>query len=59
MPRKIMFLVRDGEGHMRTVVAFSSRGAVKSYLRKFPTAIDEELGVKERGVDGWENFTVH
>ncbi len=58
MPRSGMYLVRDQDGRMRTVMGASCRAAVKIYLRKYPTSRGEELSVKERGVGDWEYYTV-
>lgn len=58
MAKKEMFLIRDGEGEMRTVMATSCRGAINSFLQKYPTTPGEELSVKKRGVGGWDHYTV-
>jgi hypothetical protein len=58
MPTKDAYLIRDGRGHMRTVVAFSSRGAVRNYLEQYPAQAGEELEVKRRLSGDWETFRV-
>ncbi len=53
-----MYLVRDAEGKMRTIMANSCRGAINEFLKKHATFAGEQLAVKERGVGDWEEYTV-
>lgn len=53
-----MYLVRDGNGRMRTMIGYSTRGVIREYLWKYPTRPGETLEVKERGRGGWEAFRV-
>jgi hypothetical protein len=58
MPEKMMFLVRDGRGRMRTLIGFSTKGVVRDYLEQYPTESGEVLEVKPRGGGSWEAFKV-
>lgn len=55
---KEMYLVRGADGTMRTIIAFSSRGAVKIYIAKYSTRKGDILEVKPRGRGQWEAFKV-
>ncbi len=58
MPTKDAYLIRNGRGYMRTVQAFSSRGAIRDYLEQYPTQAGEVLEVKRRLAGDWEAFKV-
>lgn len=60
MPAKSMYMIQNARGHMRTVIAFSHRGAIEVFLEEFPTARGEVLKVKARGAgpDTWQEFRV-
>lgn len=58
MPAKAMFLIRNSRGHVRTVIAFSHRGAVQEFLAQYPTMIGETISVKQRGSGSWQEFRV-
>jgi hypothetical protein len=53
-----MYLVRGADGTMRTIVAFSSRGAINIYLTKYSADKGDILSVKPRGRGDWEDFRV-
>jgi hypothetical protein len=58
-----MYQVRDSSGRIRTVIAFSHRGAVNEYLETYDPSVGEILDVKRRGADpegeeGWQSFKV-
>ena len=53
-----MYLVRGGEGKMRTIMAASENQAVKIFLEDYPAAPGDEISVKERGKGGWSEFEV-
>jgi hypothetical protein len=56
--------VRSSDGKIRTVTAFSHKGAVASYLESFDPEVGEVLDVKLRGAppddedDGWRSFKI-
>jgi hypothetical protein len=58
MPLKQMFQIQNSRGHIRTVIGFSHKGALKEYLDTYPTQAGETLGVKARGEDSgsWQYF---
>lgn len=60
MPVKAMFLVRGPDGTMSTVVAHSTRGALKLYMsgtRRFRPG--DYISVKARGsTEDWTDFKV-
>ena len=58
MPLERMFLVRDAEGKMRTVMARSTRAAAALFLESVETAPGDVIEVKERGRGDWEAFRV-
>jgi hypothetical protein len=58
MARKQAYLIRGSDGCMRTVQAFSPRGAAKEYLRKYKPKKGELLSVKPRGHGDWSDFQV-
>lgn len=58
MPSKESFLVRGPTGTMATVVAQSTRGALKIYLQMYRTAHGDLVSVKPRGRGDWEEYKV-
>lgn len=58
MSPKGQYLVRRGDGTMATVVAHSTRGALKIWIPKFRPEPGEQVSVKLRGAGDWENFTI-
>jgi hypothetical protein len=58
VPKKETYLVRDGGGKMRSVTAFSHKGAIRQYLVLYPSERGETLEVKARGdgPDTWMAF---
>lgn len=59
MPSKGQYLVRRGDGTMSTVVAHSTRGALKIWIPKFRPGHGENVSVKLReSDDDWEHFTI-
>lgn len=60
MPEKDAYLIRDSGGKMRTVQAFSHRGAIRIYVEQFNPPKGEELDVKRRlaGKKDWQRFRV-
>jgi hypothetical protein len=58
MPAKTAYLIRNSRGHMRTIIGFSTRGAVNEFIAAFPTVPGEILAVKERLSGSWEEFKV-
>jgi hypothetical protein len=57
-PKKIMYLVRGGGGHMATIMAPTEAAAVKTFLENFPASPGDEISVKVRGKGGWSEFEV-
>lgn len=55
---KEMYLVRGPDGRMRTIMAFSVRGAAKEYLDRYPTKAGDEISVKLRSAGDWQHFQV-
>ena len=53
-----MYLVRGGDGKMRTIMAFSTKGAVKIYLENYPARKGDILSVKLRGQGDWEEYDI-
>jgi hypothetical protein len=58
-----MWQVRDSSGKIRTVTAFSHKGAVSAYVRAYDPAVGEILDVKLRGApgdsdDGWRSYKI-
>lgn len=51
-----MYLVRGADGMIRTIMANSEIGAVKSYLREYPADRGDVLSVKERGRGDWSEY---
>lgn len=59
MTRKIeMYLVRGGDGQMRTIMAPSLDTAVKEYIRKYPVCEGDSVSVKKRGSGGWSEYDI-
>ena len=58
MAKDIMFLVRGGDGQMRTIMAPSQAQAVKLFLKKYPANSGDEISVKRRGHGDWEEYEV-
>lgn len=56
---KIMFLVRGGDGRVRTIMASSHRQAVRIYADRYDPDDGDEIDVKERGAGQcWERYRV-
>lgn len=56
--REKMYLVRDtSSGKLATVLAYSTRGAIKLYRARYrpPAGLYE---VKERGIGAWETYKI-
>lgn len=59
MPAKQQFLVRrEKDGTMRTLVAHSTRGAMKLFVDLYNPPPGEYFEVKPRGAGDWERFKV-
>ena len=60
MATRDTYLIRDGKGRMRSVIAFSHRGAVREYLATYPSLSGESIEVKRRGPGSgdWQAFRV-
>ena len=53
-----MFLVRGGDGQMRTIMAPNKTQAMKTFLKKYPAQSGDEVSVKERGVGDWSEYEI-
>lgn len=58
MARREAYLVRGADGRMRTVQAFSVRGAAKLYLAKYRPKRGDIIEIKPRGRGDWEAFKI-
>lgn len=53
-----MYLVRGGDGQMRTIMASSPNAAAKKYIQKYPVCEGDSVSVKKRGSGGWEEYEI-
>lgn len=53
-----MYLVRGGDGQMRTIMATSYSNAAQIYLHNYPACVGDEVSVKKREVSGWHEYEV-
>jgi hypothetical protein len=58
MAARAMYLVRNEKGQMFTLLAQSTRGAIRDYVSRYRTRPGEELEVKERGAGEWEAYRI-
>jgi hypothetical protein len=57
-PKKEMYLVRGGDGQMRTIMATSPGAAAKEYIRSYPVCEGDSVSVKKRGSGSWEEYEI-
>lgn len=53
-----MYLVRGGDGQMRTIMAHSPDAAAKKYIQKYPVCEGDSVSVKKRGSGSWEEYEI-
>lgn len=59
MPRRDFYLIRRvADGKIRTVVAFSPRGAMERFTVEYRPPAGEVFEVKPRGRGDWEAYKV-
>jgi hypothetical protein len=58
MAKDIMFLLRGGDGQMRTIMAPNKTQAMKTFLKKYPARAGDEISLKVRGEGDWEEYEV-
>ncbi len=55
---KSMFLIRDHNGQMRTVISPTARGALRTYAARFKPQRGSTIEIKQRGINGWKAYKV-
>jgi len=53
-----MYLVRDRQGRMVTIIAFSLGGAKREYLRKHKPPRQTQFSIKLRNSGDWTHYNV-
>lgn len=57
--RKEAYLVRGGDGRMRTIWGFSHRGVMREFIRRYDPAKGDKVSVKVRNRGDWQHFDIY